>query len=77
MSSNQSVLDVPKRKRNLILAVISKALFDLPTEYRTRLERLWVDELAYTSTWRKHVSDTVEDLKQRVIWVSAIAAIVV
>ncbi|KAI0250658.1 hypothetical protein BJV78DRAFT_545954 [Lactifluus subvellereus] len=68
MSSCQSVLDTPKRKQNLILAAISKALFDLPNGRRTRLEGLWVDDLAYTSTWRKYVSETVEDLKQSVIW---------
>jgi hypothetical protein len=72
MSSTQSVLDTPKRKRNIILTVISKMLFDLPNERRARLEALWVDELAYRSTWRKHVSDTVEDLKYRVIWFFAL-----
>jgi hypothetical protein len=70
-------LDTPERKRSLILAIISKVLFDLPNEHRARLEALWVDELAYRSTWRKHVADTVEDLKQRVIWVSSITATVI
>jgi hypothetical protein len=68
---------MPKRKPSLILALISKALFDLPNEHRTRLENLWIDEFAYSSTWRKYVSETVEDLKQRVIWVSSIAVTVV
>jgi len=72
MSSCQPVLDAPKRKQNLILTTISKALFDLPNEHRTRLEGLWVDDLAYTSTWRKYVSETVEDLKQRVILIFAL-----
>jgi hypothetical protein len=75
MSSNQSIVDLPERKRSLILSAISLVLFCLPNERREALEGLWVDELAYTSTWRKHVSNTVEDLKQRIIWVSSFTAI--
>jgi hypothetical protein len=60
-----------------MLTAISTALFDLPNEHRTRLEGLWVDDLVYTSAWHKHVSETVEDLKQRVVWVSSITATVV
>ena len=77
MSSNKSVLVVPERRQSLIFAAMSKALFDLPNEHQTRLEGLWVDDLVYLSTWRKHVSETVEDLKQRMAWVSSITATVV
>ncbi|KAI0261593.1 hypothetical protein BC834DRAFT_460071 [Gloeopeniophorella convolvens] len=68
MSSQHSILEAPERKRNLILTAISKLLFGLPEERRAQLEGLWVDELAYTSAWRKHISETVEDLQQKMIW---------
>lgn len=77
MSSYQSVLDPPKRMQNSILTAISTALFDLPDEHRSRLEGLWVDDLVYASAWHKYVSETVEDLKQRMIWVSSITATVI
>jgi hypothetical protein len=75
MSSNQSIVDLPERKRSLILSAISLALFGLPNERRESLEGLWVDALTYTSAWRKYISNTVEDLKQRIIWVSSFTAI--
>jgi hypothetical protein len=76
MSATHSVVDTPAGKRNLILTTISKALFDLPTEHRERLENLWVDELVYGSAWRKHVSERVEDLLQKMTWVSGNATLV-
>ncbi|KAI9458566.1 hypothetical protein BJY52DRAFT_411425 [Lactarius psammicola] len=69
LSSDQAILEVPDRKESLVLEIISKSLlFGLPDQHRARFERLWVDQLAYTSPWRKHVSDTTEDLKQMVSW---------
>jgi hypothetical protein len=70
MSATHSVVEAPAEKRSLILTAISKALFDLPIEQRERLEKLWVDELVYSSAWRKHVSERVEDLLQKMTWVS-------
>jgi len=65
MSSDQAILEVPVSKGSLVLAIMSKTLlFGLPNRHRARFERLWVDQLAYTSPWRKHVSETAEDLKQ-------------
>ena len=77
LSSDQAIIDVPDRKESLVLALISKTLlFGLPNRHRARLERLWVDQLAYTSPWRKHVSETAEDLKQMMPRVSTIATFV-
>lgn len=70
MSSTHSVVEAPDRRRNLILTTLSKVLFDLPIEQRERLEKLWVDDLVYASAWRKHVSERVEDLQQKMTWVS-------
>jgi hypothetical protein len=70
MSATHSVVEAPARRGSLILTAISKALFDLPTEHRERLEKLWVDELVYSSAWRKHVSERVEELMQKMTWVS-------
>ncbi|KAH9003463.1 hypothetical protein EDB86DRAFT_2892491 [Lactarius hatsudake] len=54
-------------KRSLILTVVSKVLlFGLPDEYRARFVSLCTDRLICTSHWRKHVSDTVIDLKQEI-----------
>jgi len=69
MSATHSVLEAPAKRRPLILWAISKALFDLPNAHRARLEKLWVDELVYASSWRKHVSERVEDLKLTMTWV--------
>jgi hypothetical protein len=70
MSSTHSVVEAAERRRNLILTTLSKILFDLPIEQRERLEKLWVDDLVYASAWRKHVSERVEDLQQKMTWVS-------
>ncbi|KAH9074249.1 hypothetical protein EDB83DRAFT_2516015 [Lactarius deliciosus] len=54
-------------KRGLILTVVSKVLlFGLPDKYRARFESLCTDRLICTFHWRKHVSDTVIDLKQEI-----------
>jgi hypothetical protein len=65
-----SILESPRRQRNIILTAISKLLFDLPIEHREHLEKLWVDQLVYSAAWRKHVSDRVGDLLQKMTWVS-------
>jgi hypothetical protein len=70
MSSVHSILESPPRKRSIVLTGISKLLFDLPIEHREHLEKLWVDQLAYSAAWRKHVSDRVADLLQKMTWVS-------
>jgi hypothetical protein len=72
MSSVHSVLQAPDRKKSIILTAISKVLFDLPNQHRERLEQLWVDDLVYASAWRKHVSERIEDLRLKMIWVSQI-----
>jgi hypothetical protein len=70
MSSMHSILESAPRKRSIILTAISKVLFDLPIEHRDHLEKLWVDQLVYSAAWRKHVSDRVGDLLQKMTWVS-------
>ena len=70
MSSMHSVLESAPRKRSIILTAVSKVLFDLPSEHRDHLEKLWVDQLVYSAAWRKHVSDRVGDLLQKMTWVS-------
>jgi hypothetical protein len=68
---NQS-LEVPDSKRSLTLAIISNTLlFGLPNEHQAKFESLWVDQLAYTSPWRKHVSGTIEELRHMMSWVSS------
>jgi hypothetical protein len=74
LSSDQSILEVPDNKRSLTLAIISNILlFGLPNEHQTKFESLWVDQLAYTSPWRKHVSGTMEELRHMMSWVSSIS----
>jgi hypothetical protein len=75
MSSIHSVVEAPAGKRGLILMAISKALFDLPTDGRTRLEGLWVDDLVYSSAWPKFVSESAGVL-QKTIWVSKMLKLV-
>jgi len=72
MSAVHAVLEAPERKRPLILRAISKALFDLPNAHRERLENLWVDELVYASSWRKHVSERLDDLMMKMTWFFAL-----
>jgi len=72
LSSIHSVVEVPAVKRSLIFTVISKVLFDLPIEHRERLEKLWVDNLVYSSAWRKHVAERVSDLLQTMTWIFAL-----
>jgi len=72
MSSTHSILESPPKKRSIFLTAISKLLFDQPVEHRERLESLWVDELVYTSAWRKHVSERVGDLLQKMTWIFAL-----
>ena len=74
LSSDQSILEVPDTKRSLILAIIANTLlFGLPNELEAKFESLWVDQLAYTSPWRKHVSGAVEELSHLMSWVSSIS----
>ncbi|KAH9074250.1 hypothetical protein EDB83DRAFT_2355709 [Lactarius deliciosus] len=54
-------------KRSPILTTVSKVLlFGFPEERMSRFKNLGVDQLANTSRWREHVSETVDDLKQQV-----------
>ena len=72
LSSDQSILAVSESKRSLTLAIVSNTLlFGLPNEHEAKFESLWVDQLAYTSPWRKHVSRTVEELSHMMSWVSS------
>ena len=78
LPSEQSNLVATDSKRSLILTIISKMLlFGLPEEHRADFESLCVDRLIHTSRWRKHVSETVDDLKQEISRVSEIDIIVV
>jgi len=70
MSSMHSILKSRPRKWSIILTAISKLLFDLPIEHRENLENLWVDELVYSAAWRKHVTERLGDLLQKMTWVS-------
>ncbi|KAH9042552.1 hypothetical protein EDB85DRAFT_2139121 [Lactarius pseudohatsudake] len=73
LSSDQSILEVPDSKRSVVLAFISNALlFALPNEHQARFESLWVDQLAYTAPWRKHVSGTIDELNQMTSWLLAL-----
>ena len=69
------MFEKPESERGLLLTMISKALFGLPNVYRVKIETLWVDQhaLSYSFSpmlsWRKHISNTVEDLKQKMSWV--------
>ncbi|KAF8273489.1 hypothetical protein EI94DRAFT_1716017 [Lactarius quietus] len=73
LSSDQSILAVPDNKQSLILTIITNALlFGLPNEHQAKFESLWVDQLAYTSPWRKHVSGTVEELNLIMSWFLAL-----
>jgi hypothetical protein len=73
LSSDQSILEVPDSKQSLALTFVSKTLLlGLPDEHQARFESLWVDQLAYTSPWRKHVSGTVEELNQLMSWFFAL-----
>ncbi|KAH9074247.1 hypothetical protein EDB83DRAFT_2355675 [Lactarius deliciosus] len=68
--SERSVLKVPDSKQNLVLATVSRMfLFGLPDVYLARFESLWVDRLVNTTRWRKHISATVEHLKQTMSWI--------
>ena len=71
LSSDQPILEMPDSKRSLSLAILSNTLlFGLPNELESKFESLWVDQLAYTSPWRKHVAGTVEELSHMMSWVS-------
>jgi len=72
LSYEQSILEAPERKSHLLLTAISKALFDIPNGHRARLESLWVDNMTYTSVWRKFVSERIEDLKFYMVLLSAL-----
>ncbi|KAI9458588.1 hypothetical protein BJY52DRAFT_412811 [Lactarius psammicola] len=73
LSSNQSILEAPKSRWGLILAIISKTLlFGIPDHYEMRLKSFWVDQLVDASRWREDASATVEDLKQTMSWILAL-----
>lgn len=82
MNNDQCVFSEPDSERGLLLTMTSMALFGLPDVHRAGIENLWVDQytLPYSFSlalsWRKHISDMVEDLKQKMSWVSLIAIVV-
>ena len=77
LSSDRSILAVSDTRQIVILGIISRTLlFGFPDVHRARLKSLWVDQLVDTSRWRKHVSETVEDLRQTMSWVRPIATAV-
>ena len=74
LSSDQPILEAPESKGSISLTILSKTLlFGLPDEHQARFESLWVDQLAYTTPWRKHVSGNVDELNQMTSWVSPIS----
>ena len=81
LGGNQCMFEKPESERGLLLTMISTALFGLPDVYRAEIETLWVDQhaLSYSFSpmlsWRKHTSNTVEDLKQKMSWVSLTAIV--
>ena len=71
LCADQRILEVPDSKRSFSLAILSYTLlFGLPNEIESEFESLWVDRLAYTSPWRKHVAGTVEELSHMMLLVS-------
>ncbi|KAI9438660.1 hypothetical protein H4582DRAFT_1950065 [Lactarius indigo] len=72
ISSNQSILEVPDCKWNLVLGISKMLLFCIPDHYEERFKSLWVDQLVGASQWRKHASETTEDLKQTMSWILAL-----
>jgi len=72
LSYEQAILEAPERQHSLFLSAISKALFDIPNGHRARLENIWVDQLTFTSSWRKYVSERIEDIKFNMILLSAL-----
>lgn len=71
LSSDQSALNIPDSKWNLVLDAASRTLlFGLHDVHRARFKSLWLDRLVNTSRWRKYVSRRVENLKQTMSWVS-------
>ncbi|KAH9017912.1 hypothetical protein EDB84DRAFT_1566645 [Lactarius hengduanensis] len=73
LSSDHSILEVPDNERSLVLSFVSNALlFGFPNELQARFESLWVDQHTYIAPWRKHVSGTVDDLKQMMLWFLAL-----
>ena len=79
LSSDQPILEVPDSKRSLSLAILSYTiLFGLPNELESKFQSLWVDQLAYTSPWCKHVAGNVEELSHMmslVIWIFSASGI--
>jgi hypothetical protein len=76
LSSDQTILETIRRE-SVVLAIISNTLlFGFPNWYQARFEGLWIDQLAYTSHWRKHVSETSKDLKQMMSSVCLMATFV-
>jgi len=64
LSSDRAILETDS-KESLVLTTLSNTLlFGFPNWHRARFEGLWVDQVAYTSTWRKHVSETAKELEQ-------------
>ena len=71
LSSDRPILEVSDSKRSVSLAILSNTLlFGLPNELESKFQSLWVDQLAYTSPWCKHVAGNVEELSHMMSWVS-------
>jgi hypothetical protein len=70
LSAIHSVLEAPARKRPSFCGPFPRLCSTYPMPIESALENLWVDELVYASSWRKYVSERLEDLTMKMIWVS-------
>ncbi|KAN0127126.1 hypothetical protein V8E53_015064 [Lactarius tabidus] len=64
LSSDQAILESIRRESLVLIIISNTLLFGFPNWYQARFEGLWIDQLAYTAPWQKHVSETNKDFRQ-------------
>ncbi|KAF8258671.1 hypothetical protein EI94DRAFT_1111045 [Lactarius quietus] len=64
LSSDQAILEGGRKESRILKVISNTILFGFPKWYQARFEGLWVDQLAYTFRWRKHVAETDKELNQ-------------
>ncbi|KZS96303.1 hypothetical protein SISNIDRAFT_450972 [Sistotremastrum niveocremeum HHB9708] len=72
LSRTQQLLPDPDIQNPWYIRVIFTMFFDTPAQYLQTLRDLWVDEITYSSPWRKFITDMLQEWKNLASWAAVL-----
>ncbi|KAI0792372.1 hypothetical protein C8Q75DRAFT_731609 [Abortiporus biennis] len=61
LSRDQSIVETEEEQRKWLYNVSSKLLFNVPTQYSSLLDDLYIDQLVYANQWRDFIDSCKEE----------------